>query len=291
MFLGDSQFEVLAKQNDIKDMMLSACGKFLIFKAPQFPNASVIPLPEDLQNEVPNQLEGHHSSTDRDDRIEEHSEGQLRGPLTPGQIIHSPGGLTLAGGQKGLVTISTGNAVTINLSAGPNEATHSFEIVSLPDWKGIEHTTPTVIMPKEGRTSVNVILNKSSEDELSLSRPADKRLPLLITRKVSAIRFLTSTDSGKMAIPSILDVNPCGDVDAQKGEDEVHDTGENDAKAVSFGKRSLTDESESDHGIGKKRKLSNDFCADAMPANGVTDDIREPNDISACTKITDLLNK
>jgi hypothetical protein len=292
MFLGDlSQFELLAKQNGIKDMMLSACGKFLIFKAPQFSNASVIPLPEDLQSGVPNQLEGQLSSTDRDDRIEENSEGRLRGPLTPGQIIHSPGGLTLAGGRKGLVTISAGNAVSINLTAGPNEATHSFEIVSLPDWKGIEHTTPTVIMPKEGRTSVNVILNKSSEDEYSLSKPADERLPLLITREVSAIRFLTPADSGKMALRFILDVNPCGDVDAPKGENEVHDTGENDAKAVSLGKRSLTDEPESDHGIWKRRKLPNHFCADVMLANGITDDIREPNDISACTKIKDLLNK
>jgi hypothetical protein len=101
-----------------------------------------------------------------------------------------------------LVTINTGNAVTINLLVGQEKATHSFEIVSLPDWTGIKHITPTVIMPEADQTTVSVILNKSSEDEYSLSKPTNQRLPLLISRELSAISFITRAGSRKISVSS-----------------------------------------------------------------------------------------
>jgi hypothetical protein len=54
----------------------------------------------------------------------------------------------------------------------------------------MQHTSPTVIMPTQDRMSITVVLNKTSEDEYSISKPPDPRLPVVITRETSSIRRL-----------------------------------------------------------------------------------------------------
>jgi len=226
-----------------------------MYKAPHFPTPSVIPLPEDLQIQPQNQPVDYQCHTTRLGKAEDYPHGQLQGPLKPGQIIQSPGSLSLPGKQQGLVTISTGNTVTINLSAGPEEAAHSFEIVTLPKWKGIEHTNPMVIMPTADRTTVKVVLDKASEEEYSLSRPTDERLPLVISREVSAIRFLTPAKPGEgdNGVHSILDDSDYGDAN------DGCSVGEEDTGASSVGKRSLSEDGESSDRARKRVKLPNVF--------------------------------
>lgn len=45
-------------------------------------------------------------------------------------------------------------------------------------------------MPTQDRMSITVVLNKTSEDEYSISKPPDPRLPVVITRETSSIRRL-----------------------------------------------------------------------------------------------------
>ncbi|KAF1994928.1 hypothetical protein P154DRAFT_501082 [Amniculicola lignicola CBS 123094] len=253
-----NQLTVLAKQEENEDMTFSACGKFLILIGPRLSSPSVIPLPENLQDCDPSHVGDTHNTTDRDEKSERPPDGQTQSLLAPGQIVQFPSDLSFSNGQKGLITVSTGDAVTINLSLGSEEATYSLEIVSLPRWKGIEHVTPTMIMPRADEKSVKVVLNKFCEDEYSLSNPTDARLPVLIARDRSAIRLLTPSKSGQMDIRSILNSGSSGDVDSPAVKDGLHDTGEED---INLGVREKDESSEKALskkyiGEGKKRRLS-----------------------------------
>ena len=186
---------------DIADLAFSSCGNFLLVKDFQSGSWSVKPLPIDLQcnsrsRHSPQEIAWRQQQTNESSLEISHSQVTSRNHLSlrPGQFIQSPTFLsTVTNSSTSLLSSRSGTAVTIDIS--PAFATHPnpiplVEITSLPEWAGMQHTSPTVIMPTQDRMSITVVLNKTSEDEYSISKPPDPRLPVVITRETSSIRRL-----------------------------------------------------------------------------------------------------
>lgn len=186
---------------DITDLAFSSCGGFLLVKDFESGSWSVKPLPIDLQcnsrsHYSPQEIAWQQQQTNESSVEIPRSQGAPNNYLSlrPGQFIQGPTFLsTVTNSSTSLLSSRSGTAVTIDTSSA--FATHPnpiplVEITSLPEWAGMQHTSPTVIMPTQDRMSITVVLNKTSEDEYSISRPPDPRLPVVITRETSSIRRL-----------------------------------------------------------------------------------------------------
>ncbi|KAJ8109541.1 hypothetical protein OPT61_g7388 [Boeremia exigua] len=162
---------------------------------------SVIPLPGDLRCDTspslgPKQIAWQQRNDEgRADSKILQSKIAPSMSLRPGQIIQGPALIsTINDSSTSLLSSSSGTAVTVDLSSVRTQyqtSTSLFEITSLPEWAGIQHTSPAIIIPVKDRMSITVVLNKDAEDEYGLSNPPDTRLPLVITRDISAIQRLT----------------------------------------------------------------------------------------------------
>lgn len=189
-------------QNDVMDLAFSSCCGFLLVKDFETGSWSVIPLPEDLRCDTSSPLSRRQiawqQQSDEDRACDQNLQPKIAPSISlrPGQIIQSPTLIpTLTDSQASLLSSRSGTAVTVDLSlacARNQTSTPLFEITSLPEWAGIQHTSPAIIIPTKDRMSITVVLNKVAEDEYGFSKPPDSRLPLLITRDSSAIQLLTS---------------------------------------------------------------------------------------------------
>lgn len=59
-------------------------------------------------------------------------------------------------------------------------------MVLLPEYQGVEHTTPSIMMPHGTTDEVRIIMNKTGRRDYTMTGPKDENFPPLVDRDPKA---------------------------------------------------------------------------------------------------------
>jgi len=112
----------------------------------------------------------------------------------PGQVLQSGYLASQGDGQASqVITLLADEQLQVNLTSDDcQELVQSLELVELPNFPGLEKTTPVLKMPDTIEDPVRVIMNKTAQKGYSLTEPQDERLPLIFDRNSRNIQHTVS---------------------------------------------------------------------------------------------------
>jgi len=84
------------------------------------------------------------------------------------------------------MSINSDNAVSMQLTDTRYQRASRLHMVLLPEYQGVEHTKPSIMIPHGTTDEVRIIMNKTGRRDYTMTGPKDENFPLLIDRDPKA---------------------------------------------------------------------------------------------------------
>lgn len=176
------------------DISISDCGKYVVLVGKGLPIVVEIPkIPPrntleivDQKNPGPNGLAtiGNMDLSEFTFRTE-----QLQ---KAGSVVSCRNGKV-----SSVVTVKSGDRPTILITEVGQRAGTELELLNLPPSVDMDHSTPSIMIPKYPRDTVQLAINMNSRSDYSMIGRQDSNLPMLIERDARAVRRLVSTNNNR----------------------------------------------------------------------------------------------
>lgn len=182
--------------DDIQDLTLSACGKYVVFE-PSSHDAPVIkPVPKSMlprespKHKRPPTLRTQDTSVSLPGASGTTALSTIQ--LMPGQAIQPTQAPSKPGqAPSHIVTVSGGTEVAVQRTeVNSTHASDILTIISLPKCSAVENSTPTILAPGAGDAAIRIVMNTNGQGTYDKDTLLDVESPFFISRNVSMVQHI-----------------------------------------------------------------------------------------------------
>jgi hypothetical protein len=176
--------------SELSDLFFSNCGKYMVAKASTLDFPLITPIAGTL---LPKSLCLIEATKEAPDIAQEVKQQGALSIYIPGFISKTETQqmeITATGATTGFQTSLSRDRVSLQFWQEDSSISTSkdFELVKVPDWDGVEHTTASIQFPKTKEDNFRVVLNQPIRSWNTLPDNEIECFPLVISRDPSCVK-------------------------------------------------------------------------------------------------------